>query len=232
MRPSSGAWSLERSGIRRHPFWLQTPVSRLQTPDYLQWLDALALTSGLHPEDRDELWPLFDEACRNAPHWLVQSGWDIAERFTNAAFTSHGVGIEPDGFRYAGGLKRKIDCNAVYKLLDEGLWWSLLAGKRLAIVSGQAEAMAARLMDAEFVRATGGGDVTWSVVTAFTCPPVNEPKRTHWPRVRDELCAAEWDLLLCSAGSLSALLCEHARQAGRKALDIGALDATIMGHKS
>lgn len=192
------------------------------------WLDALALTSGLHPEDRDELWSLFDQACRNAPHWLVQSGWDIAERFTHAAFTAHGVGVESDGFRYASGLKRKFDCNAVYKLLDEGLWWPLLAGKRLAIVSGHAEALAARLMDAEFVRATGGREVTWSVVSALTFLPVSEPKRHYWPRMRGELFATEWDLLLCSAGSLSALLCEHARQVGRNGLDIGAVDRQLL----
>jgi glycosyltransferase involved in cell wall biosynthesis/SAM-dependent methyltransferase len=191
------------------------------------WLNALALTSGLHPEDRDELWPLFDEACRNAPHWLVQSGWDIAERFTHAALTAHDVGIEPDGFRYAGALKRKIDCNAVYKLLDEGLWWPLLAGKRLAIVSGHAEALAARLVDPEFVRATGGSEVTWSVVTALGCPPVSEPKRTNWPRMRDELFAVDWELLLCSAGSLSAILCEHARRVRRNSLDVGALDVKL-----
>jgi len=49
--------------------------------------------------------------------------------------------------------------------------------------------------------------------------------RRRW----DERFAAEWDLLLCSAGSLSALLCEHARRAGRKALDVGALDQALLG---
>lgn len=152
----------------------------------------------------------------------------IAERFTHAAFSAYGVGIEPDGFRYAAALKRKIDCNAVYKLLDEGLWWPLLAGKRLAIVSGHAKTVAARLMDAEFVRATGGGEVTWSVVTALTCPSVSEPKRNHWPRMRDDLFATEWDLLLCAAGSLSTILCEHAKQVGRKAIDVGSLDVRLV----
>lgn len=188
----------------------------------------LALTSGLHPEDQDELWPQFDEACRNAPHWLVQNGWDIAARLTHAALVAHGVGVEADGFRYAGALKRKIDCNAVYKLLDEGLWWSLLEGKRLAIVSGHADALAAKLMDNDFVRATGGGEVSWSIATAFTCPSVGEPKRAHWPKLRDRLFATDWDLLLCSAGSLSAIVCEHARKVGRKVIDIGALDAAII----
>jgi hypothetical protein len=45
--------------------------------------------------------------------------------------TANGVGVEPDGFRDAGKLKRKVDCNAVYKLLVEGLWQTLLAEKRL-----------------------------------------------------------------------------------------------------
>lgn len=155
---------------------------------------------------------------------MCQYNWDIAERFTHAALTAQGVGIELDGFRYASGLKKKIDCNAVYKLFDEGLWWPLLAGKRLAIVSGYAEALATRLLDAEFVRVTGGGEVTWSVVTAFACPPVSEPKRSHWQRLRDAIFASEWDLLLCSAGSLSALISEVARQRGRKAIDVRAFD--------
>jgi hypothetical protein len=50
----------------------------------------------------------------------------------------------------------------------------------------------------------------------------------HWPRIRDELLAAKWDLLLCSAGTLSAILCEHGRQIGRKALDMGAFDDGII----
>lgn len=100
--------------------------------------------------------------------------------------------------------------------------------KRLAIVSGHAEALATRLLDPEFVRATRGGDVTWSVVSALTCPSVSEPKRTHWPRLRDELFAAEWDLLLRAAGLLSAILCERARQMGRPAIDVGALDRRVI----
>ena len=43
-----------------------------------------------------------------------------------------------------------------------------------------------------------------------------------------DLFSSDWDLLLCSAGSLSAILCEHARHLGRKAIDIGALDVTIL----
>jgi hypothetical protein len=221
-------WGLSDGDVA---WWCYDALARTPGVDR-RWLDALALTSGLHPEDRDELWPLFDEACRNALHWLVQSGWDIAERFTHAAFTEHGVGVAADGFRYAGSLKRKIDCNAVYKLLDEGLWWPLLSGKRLAIVSGHADALAAKLMDTEFVRATGGGEISWSIDTVLTCPPVGEAKRAHWPRLRDELFASDWDILLCSAGSLSAIFCEHARKAGRKAIDIGALDTAIILHES
>ncbi|MFV0443967.1 MAG: hypothetical protein ACK5Q5_10390 [Planctomycetaceae bacterium] len=206
-------------------------MARLPNVDR-EWLDRLALTTGLHPEDRELLWPLFDEACRNAPAWLVQYGWDIAERLTHAALVAHGVGIEPDGFRHAGALKRKIDCNAVYKLLDEGLWWPLLDGKRLAIVSGQAEAVAARLMDPEFVRSTDGNDANWTIATTVTCPPLNQPKHTHWSRMRDELFAAEWDLLLCSSGGLSAVICEVARQRGRRAIDVGALDVAFLGNRS
>ena len=188
------------------------------------WLDQLAATSGLHPEDREELWPLFDEACRNAPAWLCQYNWDIAERFTHAAFTAHGVGIEPDGFRYGGSPKQKVDCNAVYRLMDHRLWWPLLDGKRLAIVSGHAEEFAEVLVDSEFVEASGGGEVTWSVTTKITCPDKTVAKRESWHWVRNDLFAEEWDLLLCSAGSLSAVSCEAARQRGRRAIDVGSLD--------
>lgn|GEM_PF-4611208 len=51
------------------------------------------------------------------------------------SLTAHAVTIDADGFGYARGRQRKIDCHAVYKLLDKGLWWPLLAGKRLATVS-------------------------------------------------------------------------------------------------
>lgn len=217
-------WGLSDGDVA---WWCYDALARKPDVDR-DWLDALALTSGLHPEDRDELWPLFDQACRDAPHWLAQYGWDIAERLTHAALLAHGVGVEPDGFHYAGALKRKIDCNAVYKLLDEGLWWSLLAGKRLAIVSGQVDEFAARLLDAAFVKATGGGEVTWSIATVLSCPPVGEPKRSHWPQLHDRLFASDWDLLLCSAGSLSAIFCEHARNAGRMAIDIGSVDAAVL----
>ncbi|MEZ6066545.1 MAG: hypothetical protein R3B90_12745 [Planctomycetaceae bacterium] len=175
-REPAALWGLSDGDVT---WWCYDALARTPGIDRL-WLDALALTSGLHPEDRDELWPLFDEACRNAPHWLVQYGSDIAERLTHAALMSHGVGVEPDGFCYAGSLRRKIDCNAVYKLLDEGLWWSLLAGKRLAIVSGHANALAVRLRDESFVRANGGYDVTWTIATTVTCPQLNQPKHMHW----------------------------------------------------
>ena len=137
---------------------------------------------------------------------------------------AHGVGIERDGFRYAGGLKRKIDCHAVYRLIDHGLWWPLLDGKRLAIISGHADEFGAQLVDAEFVEATGGGEITRSVATKITCSDKTGAKRGFWSRVRGELFVAEWDLLLCSAGSLSAVICETARQRGRRAIDVGALD--------
>lgn len=97
---------------------------------------------------------------------------------TPAALVARGVDIELDGFRYAGARKRKIDCNAVYTLLDEGLWWSLLTGKRMAIVSGHADEFATRLIDAAFVKATGGGEVTWSIATVVSCPTVGVLRST------------------------------------------------------
>ncbi|MEO2016733.1 MAG: hypothetical protein ABGZ53_20445 [Fuerstiella sp.] len=216
-------WGLSDGDVA---WWCYDALAKLPDVDR-QWLDKLAATSGLHPEDREELWPLFDEACRNAPAWLCQYNWDIAERFTNAAIVALAVGTERDGFRYAGGLKRKIDCNAVYRLMDHGLWWPLLEGKRLAIVSGHADEFATRLLAPDFVIATGGGEVTWSVATKITCPDKSVAKGEFWPRVRDELFEAEWDLLLCSAGSLSTVLCEASRQQTRAALDVGSIDATM-----
>ncbi|MCL6501693.1 MAG: hypothetical protein K6T86_03335 [Pirellulales bacterium] len=110
--------------------------------------------------------------------------------------------------------------------------WPQPAAKRLAIVSRQAEALGSRLTDPTFVRSPGGEDVTWCIGAAITCPPLNQPKHPHCSRMREELFATDWDLLLCSAGALSAILCEQAQSAGRKALDIRALDATIICHKS
>ena len=217
-------WGLSDGDVA---WWCYDALAKLPDVDR-RWLDKLAGTSGLHPEDRDELWPLFDQACRSAPHWLVQYNWDIAERFTHAALTAHGVTIDPEGFGYARSRKRKVDCNVVYKLLDKGLWWPLLDGKRLAIVSGNADALAARLCDESFVRANGAPGVTWSITVTQVCPDKSVSKFTTWQRVREDLFSCDWDLLLCSAGSLSAILCEHARQAGRSAIDIGALDARIL----
>lgn len=48
-------------------------------------------------------------------------------------------------------------------------------------------------------------------------------------RVREELLASEWDLPLCPAGLLSAVICEVARHWGRKAIDVGALDVAYLG---
>ena len=89
---------------------------------------------------------------------------------------------------------------------------------------GMGEPNATWLVDPEFVKATGGGEVTWSAAAKITCPDKTVAKREFWSRVRDELFAEEWDLLLCSAGSLSAVICEAARQQGRKAIDVGQLD--------
>jgi len=111
--------------------------------------------------------------------------------------------------------------------MDYGLWWPLLEGNRLAIVSGHADAFAARLVDPQFVKATGGDDIAWSIDSKITWPDKTVAKREFWPRVRDELFAAEWDLLLCSAGTLSAVICEVARQQSRAAIDVGSIDATM-----
>lgn len=107
----------------------------------------------------------------------------------------------------------------------------MVCGQRLAIISGHADELAARLLDTEFVRTTGDGDITWSVIARVPCPPVNHHKTPHWPRMRDGLFAAEWDLLLCSAVSLSAILCDQTREMAPKAIDIGATDEVLTKQK-
>lgn len=119
----------------------------------------------------------------------------------------------------------------MYRLLDGGFLWPSLTAKRLAIVSGHADSFAARLMNPEFVWGTGGGEITWTIETEITCPTVHEPKRSQLPRIRDQQLSTQWDLLLSSAGALSAVLCEQARILGRKALDVGWIDLTIANNK-
>ena len=217
-------WGLSDGDVA---WWCYDALKKIPGVDQ-NWLKKLVHTSGLHSEDRDELWPFFDEACRNSPHWLVQHNWDIAERFTHSALEAQGVEIDREGFGYVGEMKTKIDCNAVYRLINENLWWPLLDRKRLAIISGHADEFTSRLIDNEFVKARGEIGVTWSIECKFNCPTISVPKAGYWNRLRDELFESEWDLLLCSAGSLSAIICEAARQQGRNAIDIGALDATIL----
>ena len=187
------------------------------------WVNVLALTSGLHPQDRATLWQLFDEACRNSPHWLVQTDWEPAERFVLQSFLSQGITVQRDGFVYAGDKKQKIACNPIYELLDHGTWWSILAGKRLAVVGDHAAEFAKILMDEHFVRRTGGAAVQWNVATALTSPDETVAKNGHWRSLDHELRSSDWDLLLCAAGGLSIILCDRACQMGRKALDIGHL---------
>lgn len=131
----------------------------------------------------------------------------------------------PDGC--SGECSGSNDCNAVSQEVDRGLWWPLLEGKRLAIVSGHADKFTARLVDPEFVKDTEGGEVKWSVATKITFPDKTVAKREFRNRVRDELFVAEWDLLLCSAGSLSAVSCEAARQMEQTSLDVGSLDCDV-----
>jgi len=79
------------------------------------------------------------------------------------------------------------------------------------------------------VKATGRAEITWSIATKIICPDRTVAKREFWNRVRDELFAEEWDLLLCSAGSLSAVICEAVRRNNRKSVDLGAFDR-LTGH--
>ena len=48
--------------------------------------------------------------------------------------------------------------------------------------------------------------------------------------VRDELFAAEWNLLLWAAGSLSDVVCHHTMQVWRTAVDVGSRDRLRLDH--
>jgi len=51
-------WGLSDGDVA---WWCYDALAKLPDVDR-HWLDQLAATSGLYPEDRDKLWPLFDEA--------------------------------------------------------------------------------------------------------------------------------------------------------------------------
>lgn len=192
------------------------------------WLDCLANTSGLHFSDRDRLWPLFDEACQASIAWTLQRDWPVAERFTHQALAARNVQILESGLIDRGRIKMKVDCNEAYRLHARGMWWPILANRRLAIVSNIAQQVAAKLLDRDFVSRNEGA-VSWSIGPTVSCPPVSVPKADHLSRILDELSSDEWDLLVCAAGGLSAILCEHAKRIGRKAIDIGAFDSVLLG---
>lgn len=192
------------------------------------WLDCLDRMSGMSAEDRARLGDAFEEAARAAPAWLLQYAWDPAERLTFHALECKGAAFSDGRLTYKGHTKRKVDCNSVYRLHNHGLFWPLLEGRKLAVVSCHAGAIARRLMDQMFV-AANGGRITWDVAATILSPPPREPKWPHWPRLRDELERSDWDLLLCAAGTLSAIICDHARRIGRKALDIGAFGDVLLG---
>ncbi len=59
---------------------------------------------------------------------------------------------------------------------------------------------------------------------------VAELKRANWSRIRDELFAAEWNLLLWAAGSLSDVVCHHTMQVWRTAVDVGSRDRLRLDH--
>ena len=106
---------------------------------------------------------------------------------------------------------------------DHALFWPLLDGGELAVVSGQPHALGQRVLDRGFVRANGG-EVTWSITATVLCPPVGEHKWPYWPRTQEELGRSDWNVLLCSAGVLSALVCDHTCRTGRKTLNLGGLN--------
>lgn len=62
----------------------------------------------------------------------------------------------------------------------------------------------------------------------FSCPDKTMAKWEFWHCMREELFAWEWDLLLYSAGSLSAIVRQHALQAQQKATEVGALDVAFL----
>ena len=65
-------------------------------------------------------------------------------------------------------------------------------------------------------------------MNAALCPTAAPGHQKPSGIVRGELLAAEWNMLVFSAGLLPAALCEHVRKAGRKALAVSAVDATVL----
>lgn len=192
------------------------------------WLDCLERTSGMNRRDFEVLGEEFEQAVLAAPAWPLIYHWDMAARFTYETLLLKDASFRDGKVFFRGSAKLKLACDALYRLHEFGLFWTLLDGKRLAIISGQSEAVAAKLLDRDFVE-KNGGTITWTVSAKIPCPPKPEPKAPHWPRIRDPLSHSDWNLLLCSAGTLSPLLCHHALALGRNALDIGSFDTVILG---
>lgn len=183
------------------------------------WLRELATSTGLHESDREALLPLFHEALHHATHWPVQFNWPEAERLTYHAMRGAGVKVASSGFGFQGRPKMKVDCNAVYKLPEHGLFWPMLAGKKLAVVGGQAKQLAAAL------RANG-----CDVRAIITTPRTEQPKAAAWAAIVNRMeQAGDWSHLVCAAGGLSVLIGERARQMGRRAIDIGQLAGRLIG---
>jgi hypothetical protein len=194
-----------------------------QLDAHLYWLTQLAKTPCLF--DDPELRAEFDDAVRHSPQWAVQFCWPIAESITQVGLRAKGVVIGEAGFGYAGMLRRKMDANAVYQLPRHGLWASLLAGRRIGIVGGQAVEFARCLAAYESDPEYAGMRVT----TVITSPDHHQPKTEWWRRSKPQILTAGFDLLLCAAGGLSTIICEAVRVNGRPALDIGQLVPRLLG---
>ena len=194
------------------------------------WVERLSESTGLHPSDRKLLWEPMDAAFRNASTWLMQYRWEAAERLGLMTLRTMGATIDRlTGVPYyAGDYKKKVDCNALYRLPEYGEWWPMLAHRKIALIGGHTERLKSRLMDPEFVAASGGDEISWTIPVTLPCPPKGTPKSGAYFELCDQLGSTEWDLLLCSAGGLAVLLCDFAQRLGRNALDIGAMDVQLL----
>ena len=148
----AGVWCLADGDVT---WWCYDRLAEVPTIQR-HWLDCLDRMSGMSAEDRVRLGDAFDEAAQAATAWLLQYAWDPAERLTWHALQQKGVRFSEGRLVYRGEAKQKVDCNSVYRLHNQGLFWPLLEGRKLAVVSCHAGAIARRLMHQPFVAANGG----------------------------------------------------------------------------
>jgi hypothetical protein len=190
-----------------------------------EWLRNLAVTSGFDlAEDRETLLAGFDEAIRNSALMPIQYNWTQAEMLCLEALERKGTGVP----------RRRIDCNAVYRMNEWGDFFPVLEGRRVLVVGGYAARQASAMGSVDFQRghARFGCVGGYRVVGHVQTPSKRQQPKARWlPGVLEAISAVEFDIALVSAGGLAFHICEHVRRTGRVAFDCGSLDRMILGDR-